>query len=140
MNSTQLLSDPDQLPGNELFKEILNKQLYQTYLQIENIISTLGLKTEWRYYHDGKAWLYKITFKKTTIAWLSFWNECIKISFYFTEKTREGVMQLDIGNDIKSAFARAKTIGKLIPIILELEQPEQIQNFTRIAAYKMNLK
>ena len=49
-------------------------------------------------------------------------------------------MQLDIGNDIKSAFARAKTIGKLIPIILELEQPEQIQNFTRIAAYKMNLK
>lgn len=86
MNTTQLLTDPDQLPDNKLFEDILSKQLLHTYLQIENIVSALGLNAEWRYYHDGKAWLCKITNKKKTIAWLSLWNDCIKTSFYFTEK------------------------------------------------------
>lgn len=137
MNTTQLLTDPDQLPDNKLFEEILSKQLYETYQQIENIISALGLTAEWRYYHDGKAWLSKITNKKKTIAWLSLWNDCIKTSFYFTEKTREGVMLLDINNDIKTSFAQAKTIGKLIPLILTIEQPNQADDFKTIAAYKM---
>lgn len=140
MNTIQLLTNPDQLPDNKLFEEILCKQLYQTYLQIESSISALGLSAEWRYYHDGKAWLCKITHKKKTVAWLSLWNHCIKISFYFTEKTREGVMLLDVGNDIKTSFAQAKTIGKLIPLMLDLDQPDQIDGFTKTAIYKMNLK
>lgn len=140
MNTTQLLTDPDQLPSNELFEAILSKQLLQTYLQIENIISALGLNTEWRYYHDGKAWLCKITNKKKTIAWLSLRSDCIKTSFYFTEKTREGVMLLDIGNDIKTFFAQAKTIGKLTPLILIIKRPNQADDFKKIAEYKMTLK
>lgn len=140
MNTTQLLTDPDQLPSNELFEVILSKQLLQTYLQIENIISAFGLNTEWRYYHDGKAWLCKITNKKKTIAWLSLWSDCIKTSFYFTEKTREGVMLLDIGNDIKTFFAQAKTIGKLTPLILIIKRPNQADDFKKIAEYKMTLK
>ena len=140
MNTTQLLTDPNQIPSNKLFEVILSKQLLQTYLQIENIISALGLNAEWRYYHDGKAWLCKITDKKRTIAWLSLWKDCIKTSFYFTEKTREGVMLLDIGNDIKTSFAEAKTIGKLIPLILIIEQPNQADDFKKIAEYKITLK
>lgn len=140
MNTSQLLSNPDQLPSNKLFEKILSKQLLQTYLQIENIVSALGLNAEWRYYNDGKAWLCKITDKKKTIAWLSLWKDCIKTSFYFTEKTREGVMLLDISNDIKTSFAEAKTIGKLIPLILILEQPNQADDFKKIAVYKMTLK
>lgn len=140
MNITQLLTDPDQLPSNELFEVILSKQLLQTYLQIENIISAFGLNTEWRYYHDGKAWLCKITNKKKTIAWLSLWSDCIKTSFYFTEKTREGVMLLDIGNDIKTFFAQAKTIGKLTPLILIIKRPNQADDFKKIAEYKITLK
>lgn len=140
MNTTQLLTDPDQFPDNKLFEDILSKQLLHTYLQIENIVSALGLNAEWRYYHDGKAWLCKITNKKKTIAWLSLWNDCIKTSFYFTEKTHEGVMLLDINNDIKTSFAQSKTIGKLIPLILIIEQPNQANDFKKIAEYKMTLK
>lgn len=64
MHSIQLLTDPDQLPGNKLFEGILSEQLNQIYLQIETIISALGLTAEWHYYHDGKAWLCKITHKR----------------------------------------------------------------------------
>ncbi|MDD2284538.1 MAG: DUF3788 family protein [Paludibacter sp.] len=98
------------------------------------------MTAEWRYSHDGKAWLCKVTNKKKTIAWLSLWNHCIKTSFYFTDKTREGVMLLDIGNDIKTSFAQAKTIGKLIPLILTIGQPDQADDFKKIAVYKMHVK
>jgi len=140
MHSIQLLTDPDQLPDNKLFEGILSEQLNQIYLQIETIISALGLTAAWHYYHDGKAWLCKITHKKKTIVWLSLWNHCIKTSFYFTEKTREGVMSLGIDNDIKSSFAQANTIGKLIPLILIIERVDQSDDFEKIAAYKMSLK
>jgi len=49
-------------------------------------------------------------------------------------------MLLDIGNDIKTSFAQAKTIGKLIPLILTIGQPDQADDFKKIAVYKMHVK
>jgi hypothetical protein len=94
MESEQLLRDPQQKPDEKLFKTILNKQLYHLYEELQNMLSKIGLSAEWRYYNDGKSWLYKITYKKKTIAWLSLWKYFFKTSFYFTEKTSAGIMKL----------------------------------------------
>ena len=66
-NHKQLLRNPEQAPGEELFREILSHPLLQTYKEIQKIISGFGLVEEWRYYQDGKSWLCKITHKKKTI-------------------------------------------------------------------------
>ncbi len=139
-NSKKLLSDPGQIPGEALFREILDETLFQAYAMLQEIISSTGLSGEWRYYNDGKAWLYKVTFKKKTVAWVSLWEESIKTSFYFTEKNCGGIMDLDIAESVKTAFSQAKSIGKLIPLTLDLKQKEDAEDFRKIAAYKMSLK
>ena len=140
MESEQLLRDPQQKPDEKLFNTILNEQLYHVYEELQNMLSEIGLSSEWRYYNDGKSWLYKITYKKKTIAWLSLWKYFFKTSFYFTEKTRAGIMKLDIGDDLKSSFLKEKRIGKLIPLILKIDDPAKLVYFRRIAEYKMSLK
>lgn len=138
--SEQLLRDPQQKPDVKLFKIILNEQLYNVYEELQNILSEIGLSSEWRYYNDGKSWLYKITYKKRTIAWLSLWEYFFKASFYFTEKTRNGIMKLDIGDDLKSSFIEQGMVGKLIPLILKIDDPGKLEYFRRIAEYKMSIK
>lgn len=139
-NCNQLLRNPEQIPNEELFKEILSIQLFQTYKEMQKIISGFGLSAEWRYYKDGKAWLCKITQKKKTIVWISLWESLFKSSFYFTEKNRSGIESLNIDTKIKTSFSKAKPIGKLIPLILDLENVTELENFKKIIDYKLSLR
>jgi hypothetical protein len=110
------------------------------FYYIAKLTLRLGLQREWRYYKDGKSWLYKLTHKKKTIAWLTLRETYIQTSFYFTEKTKEGIMQLNIDKDIITAFSQKKMIGKLIPLLLCIDKKEKLSDFMKIATYKMALK
>jgi len=85
-NCKQLLRNLEQIPNEELFKEILSKQLVQIYREILKIISGFGLLIEWRYYKDGKAWLCKITQKKRTIVWISLGKAFLNQVFTLQKK------------------------------------------------------
>lgn len=139
-SSKQLLKNPEQKPSDKLFKELLSEQLYQTWDELQKMLSEIGLVHEWRYYNDGKAWLCKITHKKKTVVWLSFWENCIKTSYFFTDKTRDGIMNLDIDNTTKTSFLQEKKIGKLIPLTLNINHKNQLDEFKKITEYKMALK
>lgn len=139
-NCRQLLRNPEQIPNEELFEEILTKQLFQTYKEIVKIIDDFGLFIEWRFYNDGKAWLCKITRKKKTIVWISLWENLFKSSFYFTKKNRSGIEGLPIDTKIKASFSEEKSIGKLIPLILQIHDIAELENFKRIIEYKLSLK
>ena len=139
-NCKRLLQNPEQIPNAELFEKILSKQLLQTYKEIERIISDFGLLTEWRYYKDGKSWLCKVTHKKKTIVWVSLWENFFKSGFYFTEKNRNGIESLNIDTKIKTLFSKEKPIGKLIPLILDIQNVAELENFKKIIEYKLLLK
>ena len=79
---------------------------------------------EWNYYKDGNAWLCKVCLKKKTVFWLSVWDKYFRTGFYFSEKYRSGVMELDIGDDLKENFSQAKPIGKLIPLAISVNGKE----------------
>ncbi len=138
--SAQLLRDPEREPSDEVLKSTLGDDFYALYRKIQHIFKEEGLSTEWRYYKDGKAWLCKVAGKKKTILWLSAWDAGFKVSFYFTEKTKEGVSGLAIADEIKGSFARAVPVGKLIPLTIDLKNVFQLEDLRKIAVYKKELK
>ncbi|MFA6944741.1 MAG: DUF3788 family protein [Pedobacter sp.] len=140
INPKQILRDPEQIPDDKLFQSILDKTSYDIFRKIGECFIETGLALEWRYYKDGKAWLGKATYKGKTILWLSVWDESIKTSFYFTEKTRSGVLNLDIDSNVKSSFAIVKPIGKLVPLVLEIKNEEALKELKSIINYKKKLK
>lgn len=140
-NQIMLLRDSAIEPTEQVLKDALGEESFAIYQGLLDIItSEFGLEYEWRYYKDGKAWLFKGVHKKKTIFWLSAWEGFIKTNFIFTEKTRSGISDLLINNKIKKAFEKAQLTGKFVSLILDIKQKEQLSDFREIALYKKTLK
>ena len=136
-----LLRDPDIEPNEEVIRGTLGIPLFNVYRELIEMIQTeFDLVHEWRYYKDGKSWLCKVTHKKKTIFWLSIWEGFIKTGFYFNEKSGPGVFDLQIDEEIKRDFKMTKPVGKLLPLILEINQQAQLQDLREVIGYKKSIK
>ena len=138
---TQLLREEEIYPN----KEVLENALGESYLAFNELIETISnenfnLVSEWKYYKDGQSWLCKVSNKKKTVFWISVWNEFFKVGFYFSEKTRLGIKELNIENNIKVEFSQSKNIGKLFPLVVNVLRKEQINDLSKIIEYKKKLK
>ncbi len=142
MEAKMLVRDPDVFPSDKVLNSVFGDALYKVW---ESFLETstseeYGLSIEWRFYNDGKAWLGKVTHKKKTICWLSMWEGFFKVSFYFTEKHREGIAALAIPEAIRQEFALANPAGKLIPLIIDVNNSNQLQDVWTIVRLKKSLK
>jgi hypothetical protein len=109
---------------------------------MEKILKSLadaGIDLEWRYYKDGNAWLGKATYRKKTVVWISLWENLIKAGFYFSAKTRPAVLDLPLSPEIITLFAEAKPLGKLIPLILDIQDETSLPDFVTLINHKKNL-
>ena len=141
MSAMMQLRDAAIYPTDEVLMDVLGDAFKVYSLFIETItIDPLSLSVEWRYYNDGKAWLAKVQFKKKTILWLSVWADLFKITFYFTEKNIEAIAGLNISEAIKVEFCKAKPVGRLIPLILEVREIDQMDDFLTLVRFKKSLK
>jgi len=140
-NEKLLLREKEIVCTDEVLENVLGNELFIIYKEIIQIFTEeFSLEPQWRFYKDGNAWLCKVVDKKKTILWLSIWENYIKTGFYFTEKTGTGILELDIDNKIKEVFDVAKPIGKLIPLIIDIDQQKQIKDLKEIVRYKKGLK
>lgn len=140
-NETLLLREKEIEPTDEVLEKALGKELFTIYQEIiKTFTDEFSLELQWRFYNDGKAWLCKVVHKKKTILWLSIWKNYIKTGFYFTDKTGIGVLELDIDNKIKEVFEVAKPIGKLIPLVIDIDQQSQIEDLKKVVKYMKELK
>lgn len=140
-NQMLFLRDEGIEPTDEVLEHAMGKELFAVYQELMYLIKNeFEMDPQWRFYKDGKAWLCKIVYKKKTILWLSIWENLIKASFYFTAKTRAGVLELEIDGKIKTAFSETNSIGKLIPLIVDIEVKDQLNDLRTIIEYKKGLK
>jgi hypothetical protein len=142
MTENLLLRDSGINPTNEVLENALGKDIFLVYEDLIEIITNVEfeLKPEWNFYKDGKAWLCKVTYKKKTVFWLSIWEQHIKTGFYFTEKTRLGIFNLQINEKIMQDFEETKTVGKLFPLVLNIDKKRQLEDLKEIIKYKKSLK
>lgn len=135
-----LLTNPEIIPENSVFEYALGDvfPVFETLLSdITN--KDIGLVHEWRYYNDGKAWLCKVQYKKKTVFWLSIWESCFKISFFFMERHLDGFFDLPIDPSVKDQLNLIKPTGKIIPVVLTIRHMEQLDDVRRIIDFKKKL-
>lgn len=142
MKAQMLLRDAGVFPSEQILRDALGKTVYSI---LKSFIDTIAddeynLTIEWRYYNDGKAWLGKVIYKKKTVLWLSIWEGFFKTSFYFIEKHLEAITALDISETVKEEFVKAKIVGKLIPMIIDINRDEQLNDLLTIVRFKKSLK
>jgi hypothetical protein len=138
MNEQLLLRDENIFPDEDVLKTVLG-DLYPVYREFIEIVTgeKYSLETQWNYYKDGKSWLCKVSKKKKTILWLSVWSGYFKTGFYFTEKSMEAILALEIEKDLKETFLSTKPIGKLKPLVIDISSREQLKDALAVVGCKI---
>lgn len=136
-----ILKDPNVTPSGDVLENVMGKN-YPSFEKLIAAITTeeIGLDPQWNYYKDGGAWLCKIVHKKTTVIWLSIWEDHFKLAFYFNERTAPGVYELDIPQDIKDRFAEAEKGKKFKPLVIDVREEIELGVVLLLIEYKKKAK
>jgi hypothetical protein len=140
-----VLSDPLTEPNEEiLFSIIGNKiDLWQ------KIMSCLhqnhpDISEVWRYYNDGKSWLFRILKKKTTIFWINVLSNTFRVAFYFSDKAELLIEQSNLPDEMKSNFKNAKKMkmgkGAIRSIVIDMKDSADVDNVIKLSELKLKMK
>lgn len=133
------LRDENQYPSDDTLRAILNES-FLSYKKLLEIYDAYDLNYEWRYYHDGKAWLCKVQKKKRTIVWMSAWKGYMQAALYLPEKYINQVFDLDISEEMKENFRSTKHVGKSKPFIFIVREESILKDFETVMKYKLGCK
>ncbi len=90
---------------------------------------------EWRFYNDGKQWLFKLQHKKKTVFWASVKDNAMQVSFYFGNRAEPEIMASGLPAGVKDSYLTAKPFGSLRPITVILNgsvDPEVVYELIRL--------
>ena len=82
---------------------------------------------EWRYYRDGKSWLYKLTKKKQTICWISVYPGVFKTAFYFPDKAEEIITASPLEKVYIDQFVYGKRYGKIRGVTVDIRKTTDLK-------------
>ena len=133
------LKDEQVYPDEKVLAGVLGDS-YEAYCDLIKLFDANEMTHEWRYYHDGKAWLCKVQKKKKTIVWMSAWKGFMKATVYVHERDVEGVYNLDIGEEHKERFRASRKMGKSTACSFEIRNREVLGNFAKVMQYKIMTK
>jgi len=135
------LSNESEYPTDEVLAKHLGKAKPAWDTFAAGIKAEYGeAALEWRYYHDGKAWLCKVVHRKKTVCWVSIWDRFFKTVFYFTAKHDKDIQALPIPSEWKDSYRAHELIGKLKPLVIVVKARKALEGVFVVAKYKSSLK
>ncbi|MCL2038252.1 DUF3788 domain-containing protein [Candidatus Saccharibacteria bacterium] len=133
--SQQLLHDSVDAPNEAQIADALGEKLFKLYEKFIAGLSELNLEISWYFYKDG-GWLGKIMKGKKNLAFVSIWDDGVKITQFYGAKTIDGFDGLNISENLE----RLPAIGKILPLRLTLVNDEAVINAIKAIEYKGGAK
>jgi hypothetical protein len=135
------LNDKNEYPDDKVLNRHLGeaKNTWDSFMEILSQEFPL-FDSEWRYYNDGKSWLYKVTKKKKTICWVSVYPDMFKTSFYFSDKAEELIAESKLKRKYIDQFIHGKRYGKIRAITVDIKKPADLHTTKLLIAIKEKLK
>ncbi len=134
----KVLTDESVVPDEELIfsiigeKELLWQQTMSYLYDNNNDISEA-----WKYYKDGKTWLFRTLKKKKTIFWIRILEDTFRIAFWFAERLEPIILQSDLPDRLKKDYENAKSFNKSRCIYIDMQDSGDLQNVRKLIDLKM---
>lgn len=135
------LNDKDEFPDDEVLSRYLGKTktVWDSFMEFLNETYP-SFSGQWRYYNDGKSWLYKLTKKKKTISWISVWNNMFKTTFYFPDKAEDLIVNSKLKKEYIDKFVNGKRYGKTRGLTVEIKKVSDLASTKKLIEIKEKLK
>ena len=135
------LNDKNEYPDDEVLDRHLGKvkDTWDSFMDFINE-SYPSFSGEWRYYKDGKSWLYKITKKKKTVCWVSIWHNMFKTTFYFPDKAEELIKASKLKKEYIDQFIHGKKYGKIRGVTVVIKKSTDVTSTKKLIEIKEQVK
>jgi hypothetical protein len=136
-----VLGDKSVYPSEDILFSIIGdkKIVWQKLISYINL-NYKNITEEWRYYNDGKQWLFKMQMKKKTIFWIGVLPGTFRITFYFGSKAEPVIVNSDLPDKIKDDFVTGKKYGKIRAISLRISGTDDLENIYKLVDLKAKIK
>ena len=136
-----VLTDPNIQPTDELIFGIIGENSVYWEKLVDYLYDKhLNISEEWRFYNDGKSWLYKAVKKKQTLYWIGVIKDTFRVSFYFGDKAEPVIEASALPESFKEEFRNAKRYGQLRAISIEVRSEEDFSNVVLLLELKAKMK
>jgi hypothetical protein len=132
------LTDPDVVPEPHILEQVLGES-HPAYEELLRVLQSIGLRHEWRYYGDGKAWLCKVTGKKKTVVWMSAWPGFVRATVYFPERLLDGVFGCGIDPDTIERVRSSRSVGKSRPCTVDVRDSRGVVELQKLIRHKVTI-
>jgi len=136
-----VLTDPNVQPTDELIFSIIGENsLYWQQLIDYLYDHHSDISEQWRFYNDGKSWLYRTLRKKKTIFWVGIQSDTFRVSFFIPDKAEQLVEESELSENVKEEYRNAKrsTFGRSVTIVMRSQ--EDFEQVVKLAELRMKIK
>ena len=135
------LNDKDEYPDDEVLHRVLGrtKRTWDAFMAMITEDHPL-FSGEWRYYNDGKSWLYKLVKKKKTICWVSVYPHAFKTGFYFPDRAEELITAGRLEAQYVDQFVQGKRYGRIRGITVIVTKSADLDAVRTLIEIKEQIK
>ena len=132
-----VLSDPDVYPSDEVLSSHLGKAMpsYISFTEYNHSIHP-DFVERWKYYNDGKSWLFNVSRKKKTVFWMSVKDGCFRTTFYLNAKAKQSVVDSKIPAAFKKQFLDSAD-KKFHPITVIIKAKKDLEIYKELLEIKL---
>jgi hypothetical protein len=136
-----VLGDKSVYPSEDILFSIIGdkKIVWQNIISYVNL-NYKNITGEWRYYNDGKQWLFKMQMKKKTIFWIGVLQDTFRITFYFGNKAEPVIVNSNLPDKMKDDFVTGKKYGNIRAISLRISGTGDLENIYKLVDLKAKIK
>lgn len=134
------LTDPKVQPTDELISLIIGENNVYWQHIIRYLHENHSDITEvWRFYNDGKCWLFRALRKTKTIYWAGILKDTFRITFYMSDKAEPLIEESTLSEKIKEEFWNTKG-SKFRAITVVMHATEDLENVLKLIEIKLKIK
>jgi len=137
---TIVLTDRFTTPNDEIIFSIIGDKKF-LWQRIMNFLhdNHSDISEVWRFYDDGKCWLFRTLKKKKTIFWIGIVDCTFRVSFYLADMATPLIVQSELPEKIKKEFLN--TAGnKFRSITIKMSGADDAENVIKLIEIKLKLK
>jgi hypothetical protein len=136
-----VLTDPTVTPNQDLvFSRIGDRSIL--WLQISDYLYQhhSDISEEWKFYNDGKCWMFRYIKKKKTICWIGVLETTFRVGFWLSDKAEPLIEQSDLTEGVKDDFRNAKRtkIGRGLSVVMN--NRSDVENVIKLMELKLKIK
>lgn len=135
-----ILTDPNVQPTDELISLIIGEKTVYWQQILRYLRDNHSDITEvWRFYNDGKCWLYRTLRKTKTIYWAGILKDTFRITFYLSDKAESLIEESALSENIKEEFWNTKG-SKFRAVTVVMHAAEDLENVLKLIEIKLKIK